>query len=200
MSGFVRQSVLIGVVLIQPGVVDDVRLPPILRPPWSRPMTFEEVYEKYAAQVHRYCVVLLRDAAAAEEVAAQALAQAFAAFDPPDSSDDHIRLWLMRIARNACMDHLRERSRLRRLFGLLVLNREASPDPEALAITHLEMRRLLAALPRLRPRDRDLLALRCGAELSYREIGELLGLSENSATAASHRAMHRLREKLEDQQ
>ncbi|HVB77390.1 MAG TPA: sigma factor, partial [Candidatus Nitrosotalea sp.] len=69
-------------------------------------MTFEEVYEKYAAQVHRYCVVLLRDAAAAEEVAAQALAQAFAAFDPPDSSDDHIRLWLMRIGRNACMDHL----------------------------------------------------------------------------------------------
>ena len=70
-------------------------------------MTFEEVYERYASQVHRYCLAVLRDRHAAEEVAAQALAQAFAAYDQQSPAETNLRLWLMRIARNACMDYLR---------------------------------------------------------------------------------------------
>lgn len=138
---------------------------------------------------------------AAEEVAAQALAQAFAAFgryaSSPEAHEDHIRLWLMRIARNACMDFLRERSRAHRLFAKLVLNHQPSPDPEAAVVTHMEVARLLATLQTLEPRDRDLIALRCGAQMSYREIAVILGLSENTATVASRRAIRRLRERLE---
>jgi RNA polymerase sigma-70 factor (ECF subfamily) len=72
------------------------------------------------------------------------------------------------------------------------------PDPEAVAMTHLEVEQLLAALQRLPSRDREIVALRCGGQLSYREIGGLLGLSENTATAAAHRAMGHLRDLLED--
>ncbi|MFZ0168061.1 MAG: sigma-70 family RNA polymerase sigma factor [Candidatus Dormiibacterota bacterium] len=161
-------------------------------------ITFDEVYEQYATQVHRYCLVLLREPAAAEEVAERALVQAFAAFDRSQPSTEYVRLWLLRIARNVCRDYLREMSRMRRLIRTLTLNQKEVPDPEAVAITHMDVERLLAVLPRLQRRDRDLIALRCGAQLSYREVGELIGLSENSATVASHRAIRRLRELLED--
>ncbi|MGC2206995.1 MAG: sigma-70 family RNA polymerase sigma factor [Candidatus Dormiibacterota bacterium] len=163
-------------------------------------MTFDDVYDQYATQVHRFCLVLLRDPSAAEDVAAQALAQAFAAFDRSQPAPDHVRLWLLRIARNASIDYLRDRSRLHRLIRRLGTNQQPGQDPEAVAVTHLEVLRLLATMRTLRPRERELIGLRCGAQLSYGEIGELLGLSENSATAATHRAIRRLRELLEDDQ
>lgn len=54
-----------------------------------------------------------------------------------------------------------------------------------------------AALARLPSRDRDLIALRYGAELSAREIAELLGETTNGVEVALHRARARLRTELE---
>ncbi|MHB8468718.1 MAG: sigma factor-like helix-turn-helix DNA-binding protein [Gaiellaceae bacterium] len=45
----------------------------------------------------------------------------------------------------------------------------------------------------LRPRDRELLALRYGADLTAVEIGALLELRTNSVEVALHRAIGRLR-------
>ena len=50
---------------------------------------------------------------------------------------------------------------------------------------------------RLSPRDRDLIALRYGAELTAREIGELLGERTNTIEVALHRAVSRLRDDLD---
>ena len=42
-------------------------------------------------------------------------------------------------------------------------------------------------------RERELVALRYGADLSARQIGELLGLKTNAVEVALHRALRRLR-------
>jgi RNA polymerase sigma factor (sigma-70 family) len=52
---------------------------------------------------------------------------------------------------------------------------------------------LAAAIERLDDRDRDLVALRYGADLTARQIGELLGLKQNAVEVALHRALARLR-------
>jgi RNA polymerase sigma-70 factor (ECF subfamily) len=43
-------------------------------------------------------------------------------------------------------------------------------------------------------RDRELISLRYGADLSAQQIGELLGMRRNAVEVALHRAMTRLRE------
>jgi DNA-directed RNA polymerase specialized sigma24 family protein len=43
-----------------------------------------------------------------------------------------------------------------------------------------------------------LIALRYGADLSARRIGEILGLRTNAVEVALHRALLRLRDRLED--
>jgi DNA-directed RNA polymerase specialized sigma24 family protein len=53
-----------------------------------------------------------------------------------------------------------------------------------------------AALAGMRRRDRELIGLRVAADLSYRVVGELLGMSEPAAKVATHRALGRLRERL----
>ena len=56
---------------------------------------------------------------------------------------------------------------------------------------------LQAAMALLDERDRELLALRYGADLPAREIGRVLGMRTNAVEVALHRALGRLRRKLE---
>ncbi len=53
------------------------------------------------------------------------------------------------------------------------------------------------AVARLAPRDRELIALRYGADLSARRIAELTDSSVNATEVALHRALARLRAELE---
>jgi RNA polymerase sigma-70 factor, ECF subfamily len=72
---------------------------------------------------------------------------------------------------------------------------EAAPgDLEEDAVRRLEIG---TALAKLDDRDRELIALRYGADLSARQIAGLLDMRTNSVEVALHRALARLREVLE---
>jgi RNA polymerase sigma factor (sigma-70 family) len=53
-----------------------------------------------------------------------------------------------------------------------------------------------SAVARLDERDRDLIALRYGSDLSARQIAAVVGMKENAVEVALHRARARLREEL----
>ena len=57
---------------------------------------------------------------------------------------------------------------------------------------------LAQAVERLEERDRELIALRYGSDLSARQIAELLELRTNAVEVALHRALARLRKLLEE--
>jgi RNA polymerase sigma-70 factor (ECF subfamily) len=89
----------------------------------------------------------------------------------------------------------------RRQLGLQTANNAAASaeelteipsleDVELEAIGRLDMH---AAVARLDPRDRELVALRYGADLTSRQIGELLDLRTNAVEVALHRVHARLR-------
>jgi RNA polymerase sigma-70 factor (ECF subfamily) len=68
-------------------------------------------------------------------------------------------------------------------------------DLEGEAIRRIE---LSTAVGSLEERDRELIALRYGADLSARQIAELHGAKTNAIEVALHRAIGRLRTALED--
>jgi RNA polymerase sigma-70 factor (ECF subfamily) len=87
----------------------------------------------------------------------------------------------------------------RRCIADAVLRDESPTDdvPERAISGHedtsprrLELR---TAVARLQERERELVALRYGADLTARQIGELLGLRTNAVEVALHRALARLR-------
>ncbi len=69
-------------------------------------------------------------------------------------------------------------------------------DVEADTVQRLTLE---SAVAHLDERDRELLALRYGSDLSARQIGELLELRTNAVEVALHRALGRLRKLLEGQ-
>jgi RNA polymerase sigma factor (sigma-70 family) len=72
-------------------------------------------------------------------------------------------------------------------------------SPENLEADTVQRLTVAAAVDGLDERSRDLVALRYGADLSARQIGEILGLKTNAVEVALHRALGRVRSELEDE-
>jgi RNA polymerase sigma-70 factor (ECF subfamily) len=154
---------------------------------------FDALYRESRDDVYAYVASLLRDGPAAEEVTAAAFERAYRKRNRFDPRRGEARAWLFGIARNAALDELRRRGR----------QAELAADPEDLAgiaapheSAEQSARRLAvaAALARLEPRERELIALKFFAGLNNAEIAAVLGLSESNAGTKLHRAVTKLRE------
>jgi len=74
---------------------------------------------------------------------------------------------------------------------------EEHAAPGDLADDALRRLSLVDAVSKLSERDRDLIALRYGADLTGRQIGAIFDMSANAVDVAVHRAVERLREALD---
>lgn len=160
--------------------------------PRTADLAFDQLYRSSRDDVYAYVASLLRDAAAAEEVTAAAFERAYRKRNRFDPGRGEPRAWLFGIARNAALDELRRRGRQAELttepvdvesFG----SSESAEDSERrLAVS--------AALQRLEPHERELVALKFFAGLGNAEIAQVLGIGESNAGTKLHRAMTKLRE------
>ena len=73
---------------------------------------------------------------------------------------------------------------------------ERTPDPEALALRAADADQVRAALERLPPEHREILALREFEECSYKEIASVTGLKIGTVMSRLARARERLQQEL----
>jgi RNA polymerase sigma-70 factor, ECF subfamily len=99
--------------------------------------------------------------------------------------------WLLRIARNAAIDHRRTAHEHAPLEEAAEAPAEGTPEEEAMIRSNFA--RLSLLIGRLPERDRELLALKYGAGASNRAIAEISGLSESNVGTILHRAVQTLR-------
>ena len=112
-------------------------------------------------------------------------------FDPQRGPE---RAWVLAIARNLLTDHYR-RQRHRDTVSTdqhpLLLDTLSSDDWVERRLTHAELHDWLEKLGQ---REREILALRYGADLPATEIAELTGLSAANVHQIVSRSLRRLRE------
>jgi RNA polymerase sigma-70 factor, ECF subfamily len=142
------------------------------------------------ARVYAYCAYRLGHGADAEDAAADAFERAIrhrASYDPDKGSP---LAWLIGIARR-CIDDV--------VSARLPVSDElpAQPAPELDLALRVDLEQMVA---RLDAHDRDLIALRYGADLTARQIGELLEMRSHAVEMALHRALARLRKELDRDQ
>jgi len=131
-----------------------------------------------------------------QEVALAAVAQRAPLNDPAK-----VAPWLYRLAVRQALLYRRKQGRRRKLLGRYVRRRAAqapqSPsDPLEWLIDRERHAMVREALNRLSSRDREILMLKYGEGLSYRELAERLGISFSAVETRLHRARARLRESL----
>jgi RNA polymerase sigma-70 factor (ECF subfamily) len=105
-----------------------------------------------------------------------------------------VRTWLYRIASNLALDALRARGREAR--GRAQLEPPAPPMASPSSEERARLRRAIAELP---PRQRLVVELRVFDDLSFREIGDVVGSSEDAAKVNFHHALKALRGMLGDE-
>jgi RNA polymerase sigma-70 factor (ECF subfamily) len=150
---------------------------------------FADLYRDTVHDVYAYVATLLGDRATAEDVVAQAFERAYRKRRSFDRRRGSERAWVFGIARNAALDELRRR---KRTVALTAEPAEvAAPDDPDLAIRRATVR---AAIDRLDPRDRELIALKYHGGLSNADVAALTGTSESNVGTRLHRAMTKLRE------
>jgi RNA polymerase sigma-70 factor (ECF subfamily) len=142
--------------------------------------------------VYSYVAYRIGDGPEAEDVTSAVFERAIRYRASYDGSRGRPLPWLMGIARRCIDDALAHRP-----------PSSGSEAPEQASSEDLEgetMQRLAvaAALETLDPRGRDLIALRYGADLSARQIGEILGMKTNAVEVALHRTREQIRGALED--
>jgi RNA polymerase sigma factor (sigma-70 family) len=99
-----------------------------------------------------------------------------------------LRPWLFTIAHGVVVDHHRRRTRRQRPEPLTAATDVSPPGPRDDA--------LWAALARLPPKQRSATVLRVLEDLTYRDVGEIMGITEPAARRNVHVALQRLREEM----
>ncbi len=103
------------------------------------------------------------------------------------------RAWVMRIARNRLIDHVR---RNRKVAFVALTESSSGIDMETATLNRMAMREALAAL---KVDERDLLAMRV-AGMSHGEIAQVQNRSEDAVKKSWQRTLLKLRPLLEVEQ
>src|SRR5215831_19490601 len=109
---------------------------------------------------------------------------------------NQFRTWLYKIAVNLALNHLRDYRKFTR-DDALERQPAAATAPVDELVAAERARALRAAIARLPAKQRLTLELRVYEDLSFREVAEILGTSENAAKVNFHYAVRRLKEWLE---
>jgi RNA polymerase sigma-70 factor (ECF subfamily) len=161
----------------------------------SSPSAFEPLYLLYRDRILGYCYRRLGDRDDAEDAASAVFVAALRGLSGfrDRGRDDSFRAWLFRIAHNEVAMRHRSRSRHPEQF-LTDADEVTDPtvSPEDLAVRADGHRRLAGLMAILPPRERETIELRL-ADLTTREIAQILGATEQSVRAAQARAVARLR-------
>lgn len=144
------------------------------------------LYLRYKDNVYGYVCSIVRDEHEAEDVTQQVFAKmlhVLGAYEP--RGDVPFSGWLLRVARNTAIDHLRERR---------PVPQEQFEEIGVIALDgHILGLALRAALQELPEDQRRVVVMRHIVGLSPPEIADRLGRSESSVHALHHRGRQRLR-------
>ena len=137
-------------------------------------------------RVYAYVAYRIGDGPDAEDVTSATIERALRYRDRFDARKGDAAAWLIGIARRQISEHFGAQP----LLVAEVPDQVAPGELDADSATRLDLRRAVLALGE---RDRELIALRYGADLTARQIGELVGLQTNAVEVALHRALQTLR-------
>lgn len=159
---------------------------------------FRSLYRESQPLVHRYLSRRLDDAASVDDLCARTFERVVARLDSFDPKRGVFEAWIIRIARNGLVDHLRalRPQAPERELSSLAMN---GPDPLAQLIDDERLAHLGELLRDCTPEERELLAWRYGDGLRHRAIAQLCDCSEAAVRKRLSRILSNLRQKSREQ-
>lgn len=158
---------------------------------------FEKIYRTYFNDVFLYIRRLSNDEHIAEEITSETFYKAMRSIDS-FRGDCDIRVWLCQIAKNCYYTYLKKAGQIDSIEDIELLNISAQDETVEERLSRqdeaMQIQKILHDVP---DPYKEVFMWRVFAELSYKQIGQLFGKSENWACVTYHRARNMIRERLE---
>jgi RNA polymerase sigma-70 factor, ECF subfamily len=154
---------------------------------------WDAIYRTELPRVYNFLRYRLGNIPEIEDLTAHTFEKAWRARDQYRRDIAGFATWLFSIARNVANDHVRSRRNHVSLDDAAEVV-SAVVTPEDNMVRQSNAQRLELLLATLSERDRELIALKYGAEMTNRAIARATGLSETNIGTILHRTMQTLRE------
>jgi RNA polymerase sigma factor (sigma-70 family) len=166
-------------------------------------IAFEQLYHRYQRRIGAYICGMVHDHGRAEDITQDVFMSALRRMRATETQIA-FKPWIYEIAKNACIDAFRRSRRAEEVSYdaddgnerlHLVSN---GPTPDAAVDTRMTLENLRGAFGGLSEAHHQILVMRELEGLSYRQIGERLGMSRPSVESTLFRARRRLSEEYEE--
>ena len=158
---------------------------------------FEEAYKQYFNDVYLYILRLSGNEHIAEEITSDTFFKAMQSIDSFRGECD-VRVWLCQIAKNGYYSYIKKSNRTEQFDETEV---QEISDPAPSVADEYERREEIEQIQRIlhdvgEP-YKEVFMWRVYAELSFRQIAQIFGKTENWACVTYHRARKTIKERLE---
>ena len=158
----------------------------------KNPKRFAPLYDKYYEQIFRYIYQRMDDKELAFDVTSQVFLKAMNNIERYEYRGVPFSSWLYRIAKSELYQAFRDRKARKTVnvesMHLFEMIEEFEEDDSA-----GNKKKLFQCLSLLKDNDLQLIELRYFEKRSYREIGDILEITENNAKVRAFRALERLK-------
>jgi RNA polymerase sigma-70 factor (ECF subfamily) len=159
----------------------------------SDPEAFRPLYQKYFKQIFLFILHRVGDRQLASDIASQVFLKALLNIKKFQIRALPFSAWLFRIALNECHDFFRKNSRYRIVTiedeHVEELYEELTSDSR-LEDLHQQLPLILQKLPEA---DLQLIELRFFDQRSFKEVADIMGITENYAKVKVYRALEKMR-------
>ena len=154
-------------------------------------LAWEALVRQYQGRVYAVAYHFMRDREEARDTAQEIFIKIYRGLGSMREGDRFLP-WMLRLARNCCVDRLR-RLKVRTPPAEVPVDEApqivaAVPSPEDSSLTGARHGLLYRAIARLGEKNREMILLREIQELKLEEIAEMLGLPLGTVKSRSHRA------------
>lgn len=159
---------------------------------------FEKIYRTYFDDVYLYICRLSGNEDIAEEITSEAFFKAMRSISG-FRGDCDVRVWLCQIAKNCYYTYLKKVGQTGSIDDTKSAELPSNESSiEEQYIRHEEASRIRAVLHNLSEPYKEVFMWRVFAELSFKQIGQIFGKSENWACVTYHRAKTMIKSRLEE--
>lgn len=164
--------------------------------PAARP-TLTQLYHAQRLGMVRLSILLVDDLGTAEDVVQDAFTALYRRFGEDLDDIDNAMAYLRTSVVNLSRSVLRRRRTAR---AYVPPHEPAAASPEDAVVLSEEHLRVLGAVQRLAPRQREVLVLRYWSDMTEAQIAETLGLSRGAVKSTASRAIDALEKLMKDEQ
>jgi RNA polymerase sigma-70 factor (ECF subfamily) len=161
-------------------------------------MEFDQIYSTYFKSVYLYAMQLSGNEHIAEEITSETFYKAINTIDR-FRGDCDVRVWLCQIAKNTYFSYLKKN---KKELSVAEADLQNIADPDALVDKQIaeqeEAHLIRKILHDMSDPYKEVFMWRVFGELSFKEIGDLYGKSDNWACVTYHRARKMIQRRLEE--